>query len=352
MSSKRRTFDALSVLFAILATAGVGTRALTAQEPSAYFPGASLLPDSVLMQCLDVDNALELPADQPIFRAADLSILPISPYRGRIFGYSLGAWGTQESQGRSVDTGGFDVGAFGGALGQDWTLTDFFIWGYGVQAAQTTLDAKNSGSYDSTIDSVAGFLRMSVFDALWHIDLLYGGARNSVRQTQIASGFGGKFSSTQWFFESEFGARIDKGYTRVEPRLNLRILSLIEPKAAEDFVVWNVRPQDFSEASYRTKLGSRFSWEYATGFGVLKPYITVDWSHEFGSRYIYTIGDQAPIPIAYRQGKHKMARDKLGLGGGLDYALRDSFDVYIRYDVEVAKEYADHLFFAGFNKKF
>ena len=47
-----------------------------------------------------------------------------------------------------------------------------------------------------------------------------------------------------------------------------------------------------------------------------------------------------------------MQRDKLMLGAGLDYALRDTFDVYFHYDAEIAAEYANHLFFAGFNKKF
>ena len=56
--------------------------------------------------------------------------------------------------------------------------------------------------------------------------------------------------------------------------------------------------------------------------------------------------------VAYRYGSHKMQRDKLMLGAGLDYALRDTFDVYFHYDAEIAAEYANHLFFAGFNKKF
>ena len=352
MFFKRRTIDALSVFFAFLAIACGGARALFAQESSSYFPGASLLPESVLAQCVDISDANDSPDERSIVRAANLSALPVAPYRGRVFGYGLASWGSQEAQNRDVDRGGFDVVSYGGGAGQDWTLTDYFIWGYGVQDSQTSIDAKNYGSYDATIDSLAGFLRMSVFDALWRVELLYGGARNTTRQTKLNSGTVGKFSSTEWFFESEFGARFDRGYTRIEPRVNLRILSLIEPDKAERFLANNERSKEFSDASYRTKIGSRFSWEYATAFGVATPYFSVDWSHEFGSRHIYTINDQAPIPVAYRHAAHKMERDKLDLGAGLDYALRDTFDVYIRYDLEVAKEYVDYLFFAGFNKKF
>ena len=352
MFFKRRTIDALSVFFAFLAIACGGARAVFAQEPSSYFPGASLLPESVLSQCAALPNAADSRDAQSIVRAANLSALPVAPYRGRVFGYGLASWGSQEAQERIVDRAGFNVVSYGGGAGQDWTLTDYFIWGYGVQDTQTSIDAKNSGSYDAAIDSLAGFVRMSVFDALWRVELLYGGARNTTRQTKIDTGDAGKYSSTEWFFESEFGARFDRGYTRIEPRVNLRILSLVEPEKAEQFLVANDRPKEFSDASYRMKIGSRFSWEYATAFGVATPYFSADWSHEFGSRHIYTINDQAPIPVAYRHAAHKMERDKLDLCAGLDFALRDTFDVYLRYDLEVAKEYVDYLFFAGFNKKF
>ncbi len=352
MFFKRRKFDALSAFVALAAIACVGSRAILAQEPTQYFPGSSLLPESVLSQCADVLKEPSSTDDQLIARGANLSALSVAPYRGRVFGCAFGSWGTQEEQSRAVDAGGFNVGSYGGVLGQDWTLTDYFLWGYGVQGAQTTLNAKNPSSYDMTVDSVAGFLHMSVFDALWRVDLLYGNAKNYARQTKIDSGAKGRFSTTEWYFESEFGAKFDRGYTRVEPRVNLRILSLVEPEKGERFFVSNERPKEFSDTSYRLRIGSLFSWEYATALGVAKPYITVDWSHEFGSRAIYAIDDQAPIPVAYRHAGHKKARDQIDLGTGLDYALRDTFDVFVKYDVGMAKGYVDYLFFAGFNKKY
>lgn len=317
------------------------------------FPGASLLPQTARALSLEEYAPEEVTFDEPpTVRGTDLSVLAVYPYRGRVFGYGLGSWGTQDAQGSSYDRRGFDVGSYGGALGQDWTLTEYFLWGYGVQTTQTNVDSKSASFYDASVDSLAGFLRMSVFGALWHIDLLYGGSRNWERQTRLSTGAQNKFNTTQWFFESEFGARYDKGYTRIEPRANFRVLSLVEPARAEEFLTGKSRPEEFSKSSYRMKLGSRFSWEYATALGVTKPYITCDWSHEFGNRAIYTINDQAPVPVAYRYGSHKMQRDKLMLGAGLDYALRDTFDVYFHYDAEIAAEYANHLFFAGFNKKF
>lgn len=290
--------------------------------------------------------------ETPIYRSSDIASLAIDPYRGRVFGYGLASWGSQDEQDSSANLGGFDVGSYGGALGQDFNLTKYFIWGYGFQATQTEIDGKRADSYDAKLDALSAFLRMSVFDALWHIDLLYGGSKNWETQTMLKNGRQQKFTSTQWFFESEFGARLDEGYTRIEPRVNLRILSLIQPTKAERFFVAQDRPADFSKTSYRMKLGSRFSWEYAALLGVIKPYITADASYEFGNRAIYIIASQAPVPVAYRYDKHKAPRTLLDFGTGFDYALRDTFDVYMKYDVEIGNNYADYLFFAGFNKKF
>lgn len=321
-----------------------------------YVEAASPASSNVFFSSADLSSPRgsdrESETEFPIVRASDLSVLAIDPYRGRVFGYGLASWGVQEAQGTIADLGGFDVGSYGGALGQDWSLTKYFIWGYGVQATQTELEAKSARAYDSKIDATSAFLHMSVYDALWHIDLRYGASRNWETQSSLISGAQQKFAATEWFFETEMGARFDQGYTRIEPRFNFRVLSLIEPNTAERFITSKSNKSDFSGNSFRLKLGSRFSWEYATMLGVLKPYINVDWSHEFGDRLIYTIDDQALAPVAYRFGAHKMARDKMDLGAGFDYALRDTFDVYMRYDVEVAHYYSDYLFFAGFNKKF
>ena len=356
-----RSTRILTALLIILsfALARVSAGELQTEDVASYFPGASLVSPSqrqeltLQLPSLEIVSELRVVPDaERVERGADISFLPLSPYRGRVFGNAFVASGAQEAQNRSFDAGGFDVGSFGGALGQDWKLTDNIVWGYGAQLTQTTLDAKNSNSYDESLDSLAGFVRISVFDALWRVDLTYGGSRNWARETSLLNGSTAKFKATQWFFDSEFGARFDKGYTRIDPRINLRVLSLVEPGTAETFLNSRDYVKDFSDNSFRLKIGSRFSWEYENAFGIAKPYITLDWSHEFGNRSIYTIGDQAIAPVAYRQGLHRMPRDKADFGVGLDYALRDELDLSIRYDAEIAKEYADHIFFASFNKKY
>lgn len=296
--------------------------------------------------------ALATPATPtaPVVRGAYLSNLPIAPFRGRIFAYLDGSWGRQEEQNGSPFASGFEVASFGGGVGQDWRLSKNAIWGFGFQGRGIQIDPASS-IYATDIDSLAGFLRLSLFGPLWRLDLSIGAAKHW--NGQSASIFDVlKYSSTQWNYEAEFGVRFDKGYTRVEPLVNVRVMTLQEPSDAERRLVLLGRPSDYSDASYRLKLGSRFSWEYATRLATLKPFLTATWNHEFGDRALYVSGENTPFPIVYRYAKHRMARDRLDLGGGLDAALRDTVDLFFHYDVEFAKEYANYLFYAGFHKKF
>lgn len=286
----------------------------------------------------------------PIIRGGYISNLPIEPFRGRVFAYADASWGKQSEQNDDLFASGFDVASFGGGVGQDWRLSKNAIWGLGFQGRNIQLDPAAS-IYESEIDSLAGFLRLSLFGPLWRFDLSIGAAKNWNEQSLGVKDVV-KFSSSQWNYEAEFGVRFDKGYTRVEPLVGLRVLTLQEPTDAERRLASNGRPNDYADASYRLKLGSRFSWEYATHLATLKPYLTATWAHEFGDRALYTVGENTPFPIAYRYARHKMARDRLDLGGGVDAALRDTVDVFFRYDVEFAKEYSNYLFHAGFHKKF
>ncbi len=286
----------------------------------------------------------------PIIRGGYVSNLPIEPFRGRVVAYVDGSWGKQTEQNDDPFASGFDVASFGGGVGQDWRLSKNAIWGLGFQGRNIQLDPAAS-IYDSEIDSLAGFLRLGLFGPLWRLDLSIGAAKNWNEQ-RLQDEDDVKYSSSQWNYESEFSIRFNKGYTRVEPLVNVRVLTLQEPPEAERRLVRNGRPNDYADASYRLKLGSRFSWEYATHLATIKPYLTATWAHEFGDRALYTVGENTPFPIIYRYARHKMARDRLDLGGGVDAALRDTVDVFFRYDVEFAKEYSNYLFYAGFHKKF
>lgn len=290
------------------------------------------------------------PQTSPIIRGGYISNLPIAPFRGRVFAYADASWGKQSEQNNDPFASGFDVASFSGGVGQDWRLSKNAIWGLGVQGRNIRLDPAAS-IYDSEIDSLAGFLRLSLFGPLWRVDLSLGAAKNWNEQSGDDKDVN-KYSSSQWNYEAEFGVRFDKGYTRVEPLVNVRVLTLQEPSEAERRLVSHGRLNDYADASYRLKLGSRFSWEYATHLATLKPYLTATWAHEFGDRALYTVGENTPFPIVYRYARHKMARDRLDLGGGVDAALRDTVDVFFRYDVEFAKEYSNYLFYAGFHKKF
>ena len=320
------------------------------ETPNAVAPFAQSFDSPLTLPALSPTQTAQTSQTASIIRGGYISNLPITPFRGRVFAYVDGSWGKQTEQNADPFASGFSVASFGGGVGQDWRLSKNAIWGLGFQGRNIQLDPEAS-IYESEIDSFAGFLRLSLFGPLWRLDLSIGAAKNWSEQ-RFGSRDAVKYSSSQWNYEAEFGVRFDKGYTRVEPLVNVRVLTLQEPPDAERRFVRNGRPNDYADASYRLKLGSRFSWEYATRLATLKPYLTATWAHEFGDRALYTVGENTPFPIVYRYARHKMARDRLDLGGGVDAALRETVDVFFRYDVEFAKEYSNYLFYAGFHKKF
>ena len=289
---------------------------------------------------------------ETVYRGANLSSLAIEPYGRRFFGYGHGAWGDQSAQKVDPDALGFKVDSWGGGFGNDWNLFGHGIVGYSLNGVSTNVKPRSGGVYKSYLNTFAGSLHFSIFDALWRVDASIGWAKSWEIQRRLADRSLNSFTTSQWLFDLEFGARIDKGYTRIEPIVNMRVLNLNEPKKAEKYLTSTIHASDFSDASYRLKVGSRFSWEHEALLATLKPYLVASWSHEFGSREIYTIGDSTPFPIAYRFGAHRMPRDRLDLGGGLQAAMKRTLDLYFQYDVEFARDYTGYLFFAGFNKKY
>lgn len=289
---------------------------------------------------------------ETIYRGGAVSTLAIAPYGRRFFAYGLGGWGDQSAQNAAADKPGFTVDSWGGGFGTDWNLFNHGIVGYGLHGGSTNVKPRSGGVYKTSLSTFAGYLHFSVFDALWRIDASLGWARNWQRQRLLSDRSYNIFTTSQWLFDVQFGARFDQGYTRIEPIVNMRVLNLNEPKKAEKYLTAKGFASDFSDASYRLKIGSRFSWEHEALLATLKPYLLATWAHEFGSRDVYTIGDSTPFPVAFRHGAHRMARDRLDLGGGLEAAMRQTLDLYFQYDVEFADDYVAYLFFAGLNKKF
>ena len=86
------------------------------------------------------------------------------------------------------------------------------------------------------MSTFAGYLHMSIFDALWRFDTTFGMSRNWQRQRLLSGDSFNSFTTSQWLLDLEFGARYDRGYTRIEPFINGRILNLTEPRKAEKYL--------------------------------------------------------------------------------------------------------------------
>lgn len=345
------TLEFRSSLICSLAVALLG--ALVSAASARAFDGESLLQPCVAESLTPSTDPLDANYHSPIYRGALVSDYEIAPYKKRFTGYGIGSWANQEAQDATANRPGFEVGSWFGGFGTDWSLFQHGLWGYGVQGGRVKIDPRSGGKYESRINSLSGNLHISIYDALWRFDVMFGMGKNWHKQHEFSWDDTNSFTTTQWLVGTEFSAKFDKGYTRIEPLVNFRVLNLSEPKSAERYVAATSREaREFNDASYRLKVGSRFSWEHSMALGTLRPYLAATWSHEFGKREIYTVGDATPFPIAFRYGRHRMPRDRFDLGGGLGAALRDQLDVYLQYDVAFAKEYVDYAFLAGFNKKF
>lgn len=373
----------VGVAFALAATLRVATCRAANPEPALAFPGASLVSQEVANALLPADfNAssfspvpLSAPASdgvpspslpralpgesldddalpEPIYRGALVSDFPISPFRKRVFGYGVGSFAEQDAGESKGGVPGFKTTTWLGGAGQDWNVLEQSVWGFGAQGGEVKVEPKANGTYDNEITSFSGNLHMSIFGALWRFDALFGMAKAWNNQHSYSRRESNKFSSSQWLLAAEFGARFDKGYTRIEPLIGLQILNLNEPTKADKFISSDSYMTDFADASYRGRIGARFRWERDVALATLKPYIQATWTHEFGSREIFIAGDLSPFPIAYRYGGRKKARDQFDLSGGIGAALRDSLDLDAKYDVKFGKDYVEYMFYVGFNKKY
>ncbi|MDO4587149.1 MAG: autotransporter outer membrane beta-barrel domain-containing protein [Planctomycetia bacterium] len=308
------------------------------------------------------ENATNFPTNdfQPTFSTSsilrgNISELSIEPYKGRITGNVFGEWATIDKQGKEATQSGFKTNVLGGGLGQDRLLGDYVIWGFwlnGLSQKMTMTDDRYSGS----IQSFSGRLHLSILGTIWYTDLAIGVGKNwNKHQVNLskANEFVNKYTGTQWNYEGEFGLRIFKGHTKIEPFLGLRVINLDEPGTAGIFPESTIYiPSSYSFNSYRIMLGSRLAWEYSSYLANICPIMQAAWVHEFGDTEVFTTNDFLPFPVAYQFGNHKQGRDRFILGAGLTIALKDSFDLYCFYNSTIVNNYQSSNIWGGFNKKF
>lgn len=285
--------------------------------------------------------------ENPPLLRANLSELKIDdPYRLRAVGTMYGEWACREGSGTG-SAGGFSTGVFGGSLGVDRKLGKSVL--AGLHAASATLNLEpDDARFDGSVSSVAGLAQMSLFGDLWYWDLSFGLGENKNRDDFAGESL--RFTQTQWNYWSELGMKFRSGYTKIEPFLGFRYIYLSDESGSR-FVDTGYFSAD-SGNSYRTMLGSRFSWDYTTYIARVKPSLWGMWVHEYGNGDIFTTSDQLDFPVAWRYADHNLPRDRMILGGGVAAQLRNMIDLWLHYDANFSGGYNAHTLSTGVNLKY
>lgn len=287
----------------------------------------------------------------------DLSELPIEPFRSRITGSLYGQWGSLEGSERQGGKSGFDSSVLSGSLGQDFLLARRSLWGYSFHGASIDLKPGDP-RYQGYISSFASDLHMSVHDTLWYLDLSIGYGRNRNRNSFYDDLFFQENRSTvsQWNYELDTGIKLEKGFLSIEPFFGIHFSMLNESgKSGSSNIDSKATGLDNtvgSDTSARMILGSKFSWEYATYLGRIIPEMKGAWIHEFGNCDLFTTDEFSGFPVLWRFAGNEWSTNRLLLNAGITLALRDSMDLYFRYNSILTSGYYSTTIFGGFNKKF
>ncbi len=284
----------------------------------------------------------------------DRTGLTLEPYQRRVTGGMFGEWSSLNKK-FLINTGdrlnrGFKTSVFGGSLGWERLLGKSVLWGftfYGASIDINPQDAKYSGS----VSSFAGDLHLTLFGSQWYIDLLAGIGSNW-NKNEIVNSTLWEFRTHQWNYNIDGGLRIREGFTKISPFLGVHATIFSEPGNSGFSSQNSLIASDETYTSCRLLLGSKFHWDYTNNLGTLMPHLYGFWTHEFCEKSIFLTNELNGFAFAYRFGEHTLPADRLNIGIGITYALRDSFDLHFNYNNTFTGNYSDSSVFGGFNKKY
>ncbi len=271
------------------------------------------------------------------------------PYHLRANGRLFGEWSHLEGRDYQFQDG-FSSSAFGGSLGIDKKLGPSVIIGGRLGGTTIKIDPENP-DYDALISNIFGVGNLGLSGDLWYWDFSLGVGRNKNRNEKKSEHYRTSFHQTQWNYGTELGTKIRSGYTKIEPYISFRYSALSDGEN-DPFLGEDPLFSSDSTQSYKSALGVRFAWDYATFIAHLKPTIWGAWSHEYGDKELFVTNDQGDFPLLWRHGDYTLARDHGQLGVGVAAALRNMVDLWLNYNADFANRYNSHSLFLGTNIKY
>jgi outer membrane autotransporter protein len=303
-------------------------------------------------RCLALDGESVPRIPFPEIVRGNFSSLDIMPFRLRVVGTSYGEWAdyTEKTVGNRSEEG-FRTSLFGGTLGTDWLLSENCLVGFHAASGHVDINPEAAG-YDGSITSVGGVARLSLSETRWYWDASLGVGRNRNRAESLLDGhfYAGNKDLTQVNYQTELGLKMSSGFTRIEPLVGFRYITL----SAGGLNPYDPLSQSYlsTPESFRSLLGSRFAWEYATKISTIRPTLRGIWVHEFRDKTVFTSDDTFLFPIAGEFGGKMFPRDRAVLGAGVSAAMRDMVDLFFDYSCAFAPDNVSYSVSGGFHVKY
>jgi len=273
-----------------------------------------------------------------------------------IFATGQGSFGSQDATSQQL---GFDFHTAGITLGADYRFTDRFILGgaFGYVRTKAAFDASLG---DSTINgySLSAFTNYYIMERLY-VDGIVTIGLNTYDTERNISGVSatanGSTEGSQLAVSTSTGYNFNRGGLTFGPTFSVNYLRIhIDSYSETGASPFNLHLDSQTIESVTTTLGGQAMYAISMSWGVLSPFLSADWEHEYlgNSRIVTASLVSAPNSIVAVQ-TSSLTRDYCNLGVGATATFKGGLSAFFRYSEVLGRSnFTDHSFNVGARLEF
>ena len=311
--------------------------------------GSARSGDPVLLAA--VETATVSDTAPPLFALGNASPL-IPDKKWGVWGMGAGIWGDRKADNIASQ---YDYSLGGFSLGMDRRLSDRFMTGVSVGYSHTNLafdHLVNTGNADSYKMAIYGD-----YDAgPWYADAIISYATNDYDTERVITVGSLTRTATGNFTGKETSAYMEGGYEILYNRFHIQSLASLQLThiALDDYTengagVLNLAVGSKSTNSCLGSFGLRiFRPTKAASNLLLSPEARILWAHEFSNDDRAINAGFAGVPASsFVVAGDKPVNDSVLFGLGLNALYKESFNLYLNYDVNLGRDHSQHALVAG-----
>ena len=280
---------------------------------------------------------------------------PMLPKGLGIFATGQGSFGNQDATSQQL---GFDFHTAGITLGADYRFTDRFILGgaFGYVRTKSAFDASLG---DSTINgySLSAFTNYYIMDRLYIDGIVTIGLNTYDTERNISGASAtanGSTEGSQLAVSTSTGYDFNRGGLTFGPRFSVNYVRIhIDSYSETGASPFNLRFDGQTIESVTTTLGGQVMYAISMSWGVLSPFLNVDWEHEYlGNSNVTGTVVATPSAVVTVQ-TSSPTRDYCNLGVGFTATLKGGLSAFFRYgEVLGRSNFTYHSFNVGARLEF